>query len=632
MANNIFQQRIKPVTPKVLENERIFVYVPKATTKEAGIAYYNPDDFTISNLGQVSVKWPYAHNGDFGLVKIEPEGAGYLQFTDDNNHYLEVALDKLDIHNNELIDTKITAHNNDIEAHNDIRLKLTEIRTDLLDGTLKPLYSTNADNYTENGTIASKFNDKLDVKPNGIDYLIVNDKLNNKYIPAGLGGGLVYAGTFDEFGVITASEYVPTLQGTLITDLDIANSTSLFFQYTSKIPYILGDLQIDFGDQIICNGNIDPAWTKIDNSDKVVSVNGMVGAVNISALPNPQKLIIHQDEQTTEYDGSSEVNIDISSGIQELVGTEDQPINFATSMEVGKLYSCTGYIQLTSANTQNISPNYILIYKRNNDNLTAYGVRINNSYISVNSIFVTSTILINDSGFITSWGSAIAPNTINGSPTSTSDIYAPTSSGNAGQILQSNGSGRKPTWIDASNGIQTLIGTEESPINLATSLSVGQLYSCQGVINAGANYSFTSLGETNDNFLLYKWSDTGIYALTCSSSNIDGVTHIFNGYQGICYIIIDTSGNITGVSNANFINLLNGNSNVEPGTPLSIYAPTTSGEAGQVLQSNGADQAPSWNSLSTTISESSTDNEIPSALAVYNLIQNSIVSALGGNY
>lgn len=324
--------------------------------------------------------------------------------------------------------------------------------------------------------------------------------------------------------------------------------------------------------------------------------------------------------------------VDFNQGITTLVGTEDQPINFATSMEVGKLYSCTGYIQLTSANTQNISPNYILIYKRNNDNLTAYGVRINNSYISVNSIFVTSTILINDSGFITGWGSAIAPNTINGSPTSTSDIYAPTSSGNAGQILQSNGSGRKPTWIDASNGIQTLIGTEESPINLATSLSVGQLYSCQGVINAGANYSFTSLGETNDNFLLYKWSDTGIYALTCSSSNIDGVTHIFNGYQGICYIIIDTSGNITGVSNANFINLLNGNSNVEPGTPLSIYAPTTSGEAGQVLQSNGADQAPSWNSLSTTISESSTNNEIPSALAVYNLIQSSIVSALGGNY
>lgn len=599
MANNIFQQRIKPVAPKVLENERVFVYVPKATTQNAGIAYYNPADFTVSNLGQVSVIWPYAHNGDFGLVKIAPDAAGYLQFTEDNNHYLELALDKLDIHTNGLIDTKITAHNTDSTAHNDIRLNLTEIRNDLLDGTLKPLYSTNADNYTDNGNIASKFNEKLDVKPNGLDYLIVDDKLNPSYLPAGLSGGLIYAGTFDATGIITASEYTPELQGTSIDDLNVVISVGMFFQYTGQTPYTLGDLQINFEDQIICNGNIEPNWTKIDNSDKVVSVNGMVGAVNISALPNPQKLIIRQDEQTTEYDGSSEVNIDISSGIQELVGTEenpinfatdmedetyylisgkfvyssaviadirnskvlaykmkkgdyftgnnqgimllngslygasitskqsgmfsfnisngyvnsnswvnfgvvsqlnnndtsnfggmgrgiyapmtsgtsgqilqsngsgneptwidfnqgittlvgteDQPINFATSMEVGKLYSCTGYIQLTSERTQNISPNYILIYKRDNDNLTAYGVHINNSFISVNSIFVTSTILINDSGFITGWGSAIAPNEINGSPTSTSDIYAPTKSGNVGQILQSNGSGKAPTWAD----------------------------------------------------------------------------------------------------------------------------------------------------------------------------------------
>lgn len=145
-----------------------------------------------------------------------------------------------------------------------------------------------------------------------------------------------------------------------------------------------------------------------------------------------------------------------------------------------------------------------------------------------------------------------------------------------------------------SGGIIQLTGTAESPINLATSLTTGQLYSCKGVINAGTDYSFTSIGDTDDNFLLYKWSDTGLYALTCSSTNIDGVTHIFNGYQGICYILINSSGNITGVSNANLINLLNGSSSVEAGTPLSIYAPITSGEAGQVLQSNGANQAPSW--------------------------------------
>ena len=41
---------------------------------------------------------------------------------------------------------------------------------------------------------------------------------------------------------------------------------------------------------------------------------------------------------------------------------------------------------------------------------------------------------------------AIKSATINGSPTSSIDIYAPTASGNSKQILQSNGSGAAPTW------------------------------------------------------------------------------------------------------------------------------------------------------------------------------------------
>lgn len=121
MPNNIFQQRIKPVTPKVLANERVFVYVPRATTSEPGIAYYNPEDFTVSNLGQVSIIWPYAHEGGFGLVQIAPDAAGYLEFTDDENHYLQVAIDELDVHVNELIDVKVAAHNIDTTAHQDIR-------------------------------------------------------------------------------------------------------------------------------------------------------------------------------------------------------------------------------------------------------------------------------------------------------------------------------------------------------------------------------------------------------------------------------------------------------------------------------------------------------------------------------
>lgn len=57
MANNIFQQQITPIKPKVLETERIFVYVPTATKNIQGIASFNERDFGVNN-GQVSLIWP----------------------------------------------------------------------------------------------------------------------------------------------------------------------------------------------------------------------------------------------------------------------------------------------------------------------------------------------------------------------------------------------------------------------------------------------------------------------------------------------------------------------------------------------------------------------------------------------
>ena len=57
MANNIFQNQITPVKPKVLEGERIYVYVPTATKDIQGIASYNTRDFGVNN-GHVSLIWP----------------------------------------------------------------------------------------------------------------------------------------------------------------------------------------------------------------------------------------------------------------------------------------------------------------------------------------------------------------------------------------------------------------------------------------------------------------------------------------------------------------------------------------------------------------------------------------------
>lgn len=184
-------------------------------------------------------------------------------------------------------------------------------------------------------------------------------------------------------------------------------------------------------------------------------------------------------------------------------------------------------------------------------------------------------------------------------------------------------------------GIETLVGTEENPINFATSMEVGKLYYCNNIFYSGSDMP---INIAVGNFLVYKSSDTAVHFICCSASitpygSSDRTIALYGNQSNSTVMIYfnSTTGDITDAFYSRPIYKLNGTSTDNTDT-VYFYAPTTSGEAGQALQSNGADQAPSWNSLSTTISESSTDNEIPSALAVYNLIQNSIVSALGGNY
>lgn len=114
MANNILQSRLEPEKPKIISQERIYVYVPKATQNKAGIASYDPnyfrvnnesqvtlkpntltlldnfnsDDFEIKNE-QVSIKWPHAYNNVEGLIKIKQDS--YLQFV---NNELDVDINK----------------------------------------------------------------------------------------------------------------------------------------------------------------------------------------------------------------------------------------------------------------------------------------------------------------------------------------------------------------------------------------------------------------------------------------------------------------------------------------------------------------------------------------------------------
>ena len=54
---NIFQKAITPDMPRVLEGEQIYVYVPQATSTNAGIASYKNADFKV-NDSVVSLRWP----------------------------------------------------------------------------------------------------------------------------------------------------------------------------------------------------------------------------------------------------------------------------------------------------------------------------------------------------------------------------------------------------------------------------------------------------------------------------------------------------------------------------------------------------------------------------------------------
>lgn len=55
---NIFQQRIRPVLPRILQDERVFVYVPTAGTSSAGIASFDGEEFNVTADGNVSLRWP----------------------------------------------------------------------------------------------------------------------------------------------------------------------------------------------------------------------------------------------------------------------------------------------------------------------------------------------------------------------------------------------------------------------------------------------------------------------------------------------------------------------------------------------------------------------------------------------
>lgn len=126
---------------------------------------------------------------------------------------------------------------------------------------------------------------KQDKKPDGnIELINPNTgKLDNSYLPSILTrGSRRFAGTFGEDGVVVASAYASEVQGLNINEINLDNSIGYEFAYTGENPFVIDGLEIYKNDIIVCNGNQEPNWTLYDNSDKVVSVNGKTGAVELN--------------------------------------------------------------------------------------------------------------------------------------------------------------------------------------------------------------------------------------------------------------------------------------------------------------------------------------------------------------
>jgi hypothetical protein len=152
-----------------------------------------------------------------------------------------------------------------------------------------------------------------------------------------------------------------------------------------------------------------------------------------------------------DYYTKSETDVllgNIPIGIEQLVGTEDKPINFATDMEVGKLYIITGDIKYSEKKSYP-SLSHQLCFKCSSSNIIIYNCMFSNSAFRGASGATLSVGFDSSTGYVSSTSHYTGIYYFNGqNPASNPPMfYAPTSSGTAGQILKSNGVKNAPAWV-----------------------------------------------------------------------------------------------------------------------------------------------------------------------------------------
>lgn len=165
-------------------------------------------------------------------------------------------------------------------------------------------------------------------------------------IPQEVLNGLVYGGSFNSEGVITASVSVPELQGQNISEISIPFYKSKYF--LCKGNYTLGGEDYIPGNFAMSSG---VEWVKIANSGQVISVNGKDGVVVINAtdvgalsLEQANKDVIN--DLSISYEGDNiylnKKYINIASATET---SSTEQIRLATDTQAG-LMSMEDYAQI----------------------------------------------------------------------------------------------------------------------------------------------------------------------------------------------------------------------------------------------------------------------------------------------
>lgn len=178
-------------------------------------------------------------------------------------------------------------------------------RNRILAGNLKSTNLKNADNNFNE--IWTKWSTKLDVAPDGTNNLIVENKINDVYLPDYLLGQLLYGGTVNSSSVATVTDAFKSRYGILEDTVTLSSSNSATYEGSYFIAddsctntTVAGVTDVNTGDWIISNGS---AWTKIDNTDAVRTVNGQTGNVTTYKGAWAASTAYHAGDQVLGGDG-----------------------------------------------------------------------------------------------------------------------------------------------------------------------------------------------------------------------------------------------------------------------------------------------------------------------------------------